>query len=462
MHSARAVERRSLVRVSFDRGTLLLEGAGSERARTIPGVLFDPRVGRVRAPAHLWPAVHRGLEAAGVEIDDRISPGRAPAPDLAVPELRSYQRHAVTAWELAGRRGIVVLPTGAGKTRVAIAAMAVARCSTLVIVPTRVLLDQWRAVLQEVSPEAIGQLGDGVRDIQPITVSTFESALRHMDRLGASFEMLVADEAHHFGSGKQVEALEMSTARFRIGLTATPPEREAEAARLEEVLGPVVLRRSVVDLAGTHLASFEHLRTYLDLTPTERAEYEQLYKPFQQTYRELRAAGLAPTWAAFMRAASSTVAGRRALQGFHAARRVVALARHKMDAVADLLARHADERVLVFCASNTAVYALSRRHLVPAITTDIGRAEREDMLARFRAGSIRTIVSSRVLNEGVDVPEVAIGIVVGGVMGAREHVQRVGRLLRPRPGKTALVHELVCRNTFEVSQSYKRRRGLAR
>ena len=240
--------------------------------------------------------------------------------------------------------------------------------------------------LREVIAAPIGQLGDGQRDVRAVTVSTFESALRHMDRLGDRFEMLVVDEAHHFGSGKKVEALEMSTAPFRIGLTATPPDTDGETRQLEAVIGPIVMRRSVVDLAGTHLAAFEHLRTYVDLTPTERAEYEALYRPFRQTYRELRAAGLAPTWGAFMQAASATVEGRRALQGFHAARRLVGVAKRKLDAVANLLARHAKDRVLVFCASNAGAYSISRRHLVPAITKDIGRKEREAVLERFRGG----------------------------------------------------------------------------
>jgi hypothetical protein len=162
---------RARVRVSFDRGTLLLEGSGSSLARTLPGVLFDPRVGRVRAPAHLWPQVRTGLEAIGVQIDDRVSAHRWHSPQLSIPSLRSYQQHAVSAWELAGRRGIVVLPTGAGKTRVAIAAIAMARTSTLIVVPTRVLLDQWRSVLQEVTSAPIGQLGDGRREVRSIHIA---------------------------------------------------------------------------------------------------------------------------------------------------------------------------------------------------------------------------------------------------------------------------------------------------
>jgi superfamily II DNA or RNA helicase len=93
------------------------------------------------------------------------------------------------------------------------------------------------------------------------------------------------------------------------------------------------------------------------------------------------------------------------------------------------------------------------------ITCDIPRAERAAALERFGRGELRALVSARVLNEGIDVPDVAI--VVGGTQGEREHVQRIGRLLRPQEGKTALVYELVMRGTSEVAQARRRREGLA-
>jgi superfamily II DNA or RNA helicase len=451
----------SRVTLSFDRGTLLLEGLRSREGLDVEDVLFDPRVGRFRAPAHRYAEVCEGLERAGLHVDDRVPSTSSGTLDIEMPALRGYQQDALIGWELARRRGIVVLPTGAGKTRVAIAAMAQVRRPTIVLVPTCVLLEQWQRALSEVVRGPVGQLGDGCQRVAPITVATFESALRRMDQLGSTFEMLVVDEAHNFVGGKRIEALEMCAATMRLGLTATPPDDAIASSRLAAVLGPIVCRRTVVELAGTHLAPFEHVRLYVDLTPTERLTYEDTYRPFIEVYRRLRAQGYANSWAAFMRAAAATMEGRRALSGFHAARKLVSTATRKLDAVAELFARHVDQRILVFCADNAAAYSISRRFLVPAITKDIGRAERDDLLHRFRLGQVRVLVSARVLNEGVDVPEVGIGIVVGGVLGKREHVQRVGRLLRPAPGKRALVYEVVVRDTFEVGQSYKRRRALA-
>ena len=116
--------------------------------------------------------------------------------------------------------------------------------------------------------------------------------------------------------------------------------------------------------------------------------------------------------------------------------------------------------MLIFTADNETAYAIAREHLVMPLTCDIGRQERDDVLQRFRRGDLRALVSARVLNEALDVPDADVAMVVGGALGEREHVQRVGRLLRPGEGKRAVVYELVTRNTMEVGQARRRRQGL--
>jgi superfamily II DNA or RNA helicase len=94
------------------------------------------------------------------------------------------------------------------------------------------------------------------------------------------------------------------------------------------------------------------------------------------------------------------------------------------------------------------------------LTCDIDRRERERALAAFRAGELNALVSAQVLNEGIDVPDAEVAIIVGGTRGAREHVQRVGRLLRPAPGKRAVIYELVVAGTHELQKASERRRAL--
>jgi superfamily II DNA or RNA helicase len=139
---------------------------------------------------------------------------------------------------------------------------------------------------------------------------------------------------------------------------------------------------------------------------------------------------------------------------------LLAFTHAKAEAVAMLLARHRDSRVLLFTADNDTAYAIAKRHLVMPMTCDISRGERDRALDAFRRGELRALVSARVLNEGIDVPDADVAILVGSTRGEREYVQRIGRLLRPAPGKRAIVYELITMGTGEVRLSSERRRAL--
>jgi len=441
------------MRVTFDRGTVVLTGPfGSIDPSTLPGVLWDPRVEAWRAPAHQYAAL---LRATGPDATDLVMPrpARQPRPP---PELRLYQAGALAAWEAAKHRGVVVLPTGAGKTRVAVAATAVTGASTLCMVPTRALLAQWTAALGD-----CGQLGDGVRDIRRVTVTTFASARIHAERLGNAFELLVVDEAHHFGSGSADEMLEMYAAPLRLGLTATPPEEDERLAALDRLLGPVVYRMAVGDLAGEWLAPFEIVRLTVDLDPHERAAWDHHMGRFRPVCSRFFRLAPRATWADFVVAMRRSVEGRQALASFRRARDLVAFPSQKRAVLGELLHRHRTARVLVFTRDNATAYAVAREHLVHPITCDIGRAERTDVLERFASGDLGVLVSARVLNEGIDVPDADVAILVGGSGSSREYVQRIGRVLRPSEDKHAIVYELVVRGTHEPKQAERGRGRLA-
>ncbi|MBI2894496.1 MAG: DEAD/DEAH box helicase [Deltaproteobacteria bacterium] len=449
------------MRLLFDRGTILVDPPNAMGASDLPGVLWDQRVLALRAPAWRYPAVRAQALASGVNLRNEVRPrDRGPTGPWRPIGLRPYQEEALAAWLGAGQRGLVVLPTGSGKTRVAMAAIQRTGLHALCLVPTRVLLHQWQAALTPFCAGAVGRLGDGIRKVAPVTVSTYESAIRLMPSLGSAFDLLIVDEAHNFGGTLREEVLEMSIAPSRLGLTATPIEEGPALARLEELLGPTVYRRSIADLAGRWLSRFEIVTVEIDLEEDERRSWEEDMGTFRPFFREFRRCSPGGAWEDFARVASRTGEGRRALCAWRRARRLLAFTHGKAEAVGDILARHRDGRILVFTADNETAYAISREHLIMPLTCDIGREEREDALSRFRDGRLRALVSCRVLNEGLDVPDADIAVVVGGTGGEREHVQRVGRLLRPAEGKTAIVYELVARGTSEVWQAMKRRRGL--
>jgi superfamily II DNA or RNA helicase len=448
------------MRLVFDRGTLLLLEPAAEDLRFLPGVLWDPRVALWRAPAHRYADVVDGLRGRGLAFrDETLRPSDATFGSWNDVELRPYQRAALLSWELQGKNGILVLPTGSGKTRLAIAAIRESARRTLCLVPTRALLQQWVAELARVYHGKVGVLGDGEHDLRPITVATFESAYRHMADYGDYFELLVVDEVHHFGGGIRDEALELAIAPFRLGLTATPPAEHALRA-LELLVGAIVFQLGVSDLTGTYLASFDLVVMRLPLDRDERHAYDRDRRAFADVYRPFRQLHRDASWEEFRAMAASSPEGRAALAAWHRSRRLISFTRAKSRALEELLLRHADEKVIVFTADNDSAYTVSREQLLMPITCDIGRKERTHALSAFRAGELRSLVSSRVLNEGIDVPDAQVAIILGGAHGEREHVQRIGRLLRPAPGKRAVVYELVSAGTSEMRQSLERRKNL--
>ena len=115
------------------------------------------------------------------------------------------------------------------------------------------------------------------------------------------------------------------------------------------------------------------------------------------------------------------------------------------------------DQVLIFTHDNETVYAISRHFLVPAITHQTPVKERREVLAGFNQGEYGVIVTSRVLNEGVDMPAANVAVILSGSASVREHVQRLGRILRRGEGKRALLYEVVTRGTAEENVSERRR-----
>ncbi|NTU84221.1 MAG: DEAD/DEAH box helicase, partial [Chloroflexales bacterium] len=183
-------------------------------------------------------------------------------PKLALAP-RVYQVEALEAWLAAAGRGTVILPTGAGKTMLALMAIERLRLRTLVVVPTIELLHQWRAAAVErlgLSPDKVGVIGDGRREPRPITVITYASASMPDAPIGG-FGLLVCDEAHHLPAPGHRGIAERCGAPYRLGLTATPERGDGQEQTLYSLIGPPVYRRAPEELAAEgHLARFKQKR----------------------------------------------------------------------------------------------------------------------------------------------------------------------------------------------------------
>ena len=458
--------------LSFDRGTLVFKNTeqSSSEIEQLNSVLWDPRVNVYRAPAILYQSLIEELQTKQINFIDQVKPSLSVSNSSvsnSLPttwlkfDLRPYQETAIDSLSLANWRGILSLPTGSGKTLVAIGAMKKLNVNTICLVPTRVLLEQWVKQIKVYYTGKVGVLGDGKYNIQNITVATFESAYRYMSRIGNLFEFLIVDEVHHFGSNMRDEALEMSIAPYRLGLTATLPNDQVKLGNLHRFIGPLLYQINVSDLAGNYLANFEICYLNLPLTPSERAIYDTNMKIFRIFFAWFRIYYPDGDWPLLVKIAYRQNEGRKALAALRYCQKLVRLTKRKKSVLSSLLRQHFGQKILIFTTDTASVYSISRLFLIQPITADIKKKERVEIINRFREGNIKVLVSCQVLNEGFDVPEAEIGIIVGGKLGSREYIQRIGRLLRPAIGKKAIIYELVADNTVETRQAQKRRKAIA-
>ena len=171
-------------------------------------------------------------------------------------EAFPHQIEGLQAWWKENGRGVVVLPTGTGKTHLANMAIEKAGRPALVITPTIDLMNQWYDELTMSFGTEVGLMGGGYYDIQPLTVTTYDSAYMNMERLGNKFGLIVFDECHHLPGPTYGLAATCAIAPYRLGLTATPERADNAHTHLNQLIGPKVFRREITQLRGQFLADY--------------------------------------------------------------------------------------------------------------------------------------------------------------------------------------------------------------
>lgn len=443
-------------RLSFDRGTLLLSGA-APRGLLAGGWVFDERVSAWRCEALHY---HQLVTTLPPDVTDDVRrPEPVAWPAVALPELRPEQVEALTAWRNAGRRGVVVMPTGAGKSEVAFAAMAETKVATLVVAPVRDLMWQWHRRLRRALGYDAGVLGDSQHDVRPVTVTTYESAWAHMATLGDRFGLIVFDEVHHLPGRVRRDAAVLCAASMRLGLSATPERADGRHADLDALVGPVVYRLPLAKLKGGTLADYEVVRVAVSLGPDERARYDSASAQVRAFLFERRKEEPDYDWRDLCKESGKDPQARAVQRAFFYKKSIEDRASEKLRVLEDVFRLHAGEPVLVFAGSNAMAVEVSRRFLVPVLLAHSRKKERQVVLAGFAAGKFPAVVANQVLDEGVDVPEAKVAVVLGGLASTRQAKQRLGRILRRSGGRSATLYEVVCEDTREEERSRRRRRS---
>lgn len=446
--------------LTFDRGTLILHPPPRGKA-WVDFATWDDRVEKFRIPALHYRGLVEALKGAGTEVDDKAKNfGIQPFEKTGQREPLAHQAEALSAWIRGDRRGTVELPTGSGKTYLAQLAMRATPRDTLIVVPTLVLMHQWYAELKHnFAGVEVGLLGGGSSDRSPILLATYDSAAIHAEALGNRYGLLVFDECHHLPSGFYKSIAEYSLAPYRLGLTATLERNDDKHRVLDALVGPLVYSKKPEQLAGGALAEHRIEQIRVELSAGERKRYDELRAVRDRFLSENNIyLGTLKGWQRFVMASARSKEGRAAMLAHREARALAFGTEAKLRVLRELLVRHAADRLLIFTDDNATVYRVSRALLIPAITHQTKVKERDETLQRFRRGEYSRVITSKVLNEGIDVPEANVAVVLSGTGSMREHVQRLGRILRKGEGKLALLYEVVAADTSEEGTS-RRRRG---
>lgn len=438
-----------------------------------------------QTPPTWWAGDTPTTTAGRLASDDDLP--RHSLPGYAGPEPRAWQWEALDAWVDAERRGVVEAVTGTGKTIVGImaASQAIARKKRVfVLVPGRDLLDQWYEQLATHLPAArSGRLGDGRHDTlvqHEILVSTVQSAYQYAVLPSRHSGLLIADEVHRYGAPTYASGLQPAFEE-RLGLTAT---YEREDRGIDIHLTPYFSNgarsglkpREVVarcgyerGLADGILAPFRVGLFGVDFTPDETEDYAEWNEKATRARARLVNSYGCPKepFGEFMRAVARlreggndnpcmTRCARGYLNAFTKRRAIMADCSRKIEALA-LAAPvvNKSQRALVFTetirSADRAAQALTGCG-VPAesYTSKLDQPQRHENLRQFRTGGVQVLAAPRKLDEGLDVPEADVGVIVAASHSRRQMIQRMGRVIRPKhDGRPATFLILYVRDTFE-------------
>jgi DNA excision repair protein ERCC-3 len=425
-------------------GPLLEELARQPKVREFLGERLDPTSFRVD-PAHRG-VLKQALIAVGYPAEDLAGYTEGAALPLQLRsvtrsglpfQVRDYQRDAAAIFyaggDVRGGSGVVVLPCGAGKTIVGIAALALMQRSALVLTTGITAVKQWRREILErtsLTEDQVAEYTGETKNIAPVTLATYQILMHRSDKKEEfphfqlfnqrDWGLIIYDEVHLlpapvFRVTAQIQA------RRRLGLTATLVREDGREADVFSLIGP-----KKYDVPWRELESrgwiAEATCTEVRVAMAEPLRMEYAVAEWRQKYR----------------IASENPA--------------------KEEVVARLLDRYAGNRVLIIGQYLKQLRQLTKRFDIPLITGQTPQSERDDLYDRFRKGEVRQLILSKVGNFALDLPDANVLIQVSGTFGSRqEEAQRLGRILRPKSnGEMAHFYTLVTRDTRELDFAHHR------
>ena len=435
-------EELAILREAFTTKYYVQDSRGNLIEHRLRVIRYDRERKRYRIPYFAVPHLIKVAGKLGFKrVVNKVNWVRKeiPPPPKVDVRLYKFQAQALNAWLDAGCRGVIVVPTGGGKTYIGLIALAYLSVPTLICVTTIELARQWiQKIKEHLGIEDVGLLGGGKHDIKDITVAIYNSAVKHIDKLKDRFDLFIADESHHIPAKVFKEIAFRLKARKRLALSATPYRLDRNEALLFFTMGGIVYKAKYEEMVRLKLASpLKYYRVYVRLSPEESMLYSQ-------------ANGLP----------NSNPAKVQKLM------KIAFNAKEKYGVLKKIIQRLPEDKILIFCQyveQAKKAYKVIRdvaKGQVVLLTGSTKSGLRKRYFEQFKEGKKRIIVTTTVLDEGIDVPDAETAIIMSGSGTERQMIQRIGRVIRYRPNKVAKVIEIITKNTIEEKIAERRAKVL--
>jgi superfamily II DNA or RNA helicase len=356
---------------------------------------------------------------------------------------------------LEAKRGTIKAATGTGKTVIAIAWLKSINVPSLIIVPTQALIYQsWAPKLQEAGLLDVGQFYAYSKQEGSTMITTYSSAVSHPELLEKA-AAVVLDEVHHLGAQTALFRLlpKLKEKEYVLGLSSVPERRdEAHEIFLKEF--PICFDLSLGDALRKRIVSpLEVIEIPAQMTIDEREKYEQQTKKIQSAFKFC-----GPDIAKWMRCFDPNTrqyVGRLGLLAMSRRKKFLSQVEDKKEEILKIIARHPDERIILFAESVQAIEEIKEYLLTNYISCETFHSRTEpwrrmEILEEW-GHKFDVLLSCRALEEGLDVKEVAVAILITSGTSQRQFIQRIGRIIRPKEGKVARFYVVYCPDTVEES-----------
>jgi len=358
----------------------------------------------------------------------------------------SIQREAYQKWLSKDCIGTLEMATGVGKTLIGIMAIQQEQLPgrIIVVTPTITLMKQWEKEIEKHLKADVGKIGGGFNDTcKRITVAVVNSVRCTC----VDCDLLILDEMHRYGSDVNYKFIEFGKFKKILGLTATA-YREDGAHELLFKHSPIIYRFTQKEAIKKGLLSgFGLYNVSIGLEPEERIKYmnytnhiEQNFKRFDNNFGRVQDA--------IHSTGQDSWIARDLMRSFAGRKTILSTAKNKIEKALMIIDIEAERKILVFCeyikTANELVSKLKKNGVnAGKYHSKMPEKERQEMLDDFRDNKIRVMVAVKSLDEGTDIPDSDVAIIIAGSSVKRQMIQRLGRVLRTSEGKDiAKVYQL--------------------